>query len=121
MKVLLDTCVWAGAMEELKEAGHDVEWVGHWERDPGDEKILSTAFTNYQVLVTLDKDFGELAVLKRSPSPRNRPLGELPRSGSGSRMPESSRKVWRGALEGSSDHGGTGLDQDSSRAQRVRS
>ena len=67
MKVLLDTCVWAGAMEELKEAGHDVEWVGHWERDPGDEKILSTAYTHYQVLVTLDKDFGELAVLRGVP------------------------------------------------------
>lgn len=67
MKVLLDTCVWGGAIEELEKAGHDVEWVGHWERDPGDEQILSTAHSNHQVLVTLDKDFGELAVLRGMP------------------------------------------------------
>ena len=50
-------------MSVLSAAGHDVDWVGDWSRDPGDEQILETAAAHGQVLVTLDKDFGELAVV----------------------------------------------------------
>ena len=39
-----------------------MEWVGEWSTDPGDDQILAYAAQNNQVLVTLDKDFGELAV-----------------------------------------------------------
>ena len=39
-----------------------MEWVGDWSADPGDNQILAHAAQNGQVLVTLDKDFGELAV-----------------------------------------------------------
>ena len=67
MKVLLDTCVWGGARATLAEAGHDVEWTVDWEKDPGDEQILEYAATNAQVLVTLDKDFGELAIVHGKP------------------------------------------------------
>lgn len=62
MKVLLDTCIWGGARESLQAGGHEVEWVGQWKQDPGDEEILAFAYQNGYVLVTLDKDFGELAV-----------------------------------------------------------
>ena len=62
MKVLLDTCVWGKAKEELSRAGHDTEWAGDWDRDPGDEEILRLAHEQKRVLVRLDKDFGELAV-----------------------------------------------------------
>lgn len=44
--------------------GHDVVWTGSWPRDPGDEEILARAFAEERVLVTLDKDFGELAILR---------------------------------------------------------
>lgn len=40
MKVLLDTCVWGGALLEVQTAGHDVIWSGEWDEDPGDEEIL---------------------------------------------------------------------------------
>jgi predicted nuclease of predicted toxin-antitoxin system len=63
VKVLLDTCVWGGVQQVLKAAGHDVIWAGDWDKDPGDEEILSIAHQEGRVLVTLDKDFGELAVL----------------------------------------------------------
>ena len=63
MKVLLDTCVWGKARAELEAAGHDVVWSGDWPKDPGDEEILSRANAERRVLVTLEKDFGELAVL----------------------------------------------------------
>jgi predicted nuclease of predicted toxin-antitoxin system len=39
-----------------------VVWVGDWSADPGDEQILAHAAEHSQVLVTLDKDFGGLAV-----------------------------------------------------------
>jgi predicted nuclease of predicted toxin-antitoxin system len=39
-----------------------VEWVGDWRVDPGDDQVLAHAAQNGQVLITLDKDFGELAV-----------------------------------------------------------
>lgn len=63
MRVLLDSCVWGPAAAKLQEAGHEVEWVGTWETDPGDEEILKRAIEREAVLVTLDKDFGEMAVV----------------------------------------------------------
>lgn len=59
---MLDSCIWPGAKPELQRAGHEVEWVGDWSADPGDDQILARAAQNNQVVVTLDKDFGELAV-----------------------------------------------------------
>ncbi|MBI3463896.1 MAG: DUF5615 family PIN-like protein [Planctomycetes bacterium] len=67
MKILLDSCVWGKAAGELTAAGHDVIWAGDWPEDPGDAAILARAHTEQRVLVTLDKDFGELAVLERAP------------------------------------------------------
>lgn len=64
MKVLLDTCVCGAAKTEIAAAGHDVAWTGDLEEDPGDEAILALAASEGRVLVTLDKDFGELAILR---------------------------------------------------------
>lgn len=68
MRVLLDTCV-AGplVLPTLAEAGHDVEWSGNWDHDPGDEAILARAYREGRVLVTLDKDFGTLAIRQGQP------------------------------------------------------
>ncbi|HOX45467.1 MAG TPA: DUF5615 family PIN-like protein [Myxococcota bacterium] len=65
MKVLLDSCVWGGTAKALRLAGHDVVWAGDWPKDPGDDEILRWAHRRGRVLVTLDKDFGELAVVHR--------------------------------------------------------
>jgi len=64
MKLLLDTCVWGGAAEPLTRAGHDVEWIGDWEHDPGDERLLEYAIEQGRTLITLDKDFGDLVMLR---------------------------------------------------------
>lgn len=63
MKIRLDTCVWGGARAALEAAGHDVLWTGDEFPDPGDAVILSSAHQEGRVLVTLDKDFGELAIV----------------------------------------------------------
>jgi predicted nuclease of predicted toxin-antitoxin system len=67
VRVLLDSCVWGPAKSELDQLGHDVIWAGEWDRDPGDEEILARARDDDRVLVTLDKDFGELAVVREIP------------------------------------------------------
>lgn len=67
MKILLDTCVWGGVKELLVGTGHDVIWTGDWEKDPGDDDILAFAYTESRVLITLDKDFGELAIVFGQP------------------------------------------------------
>ncbi len=64
MKILLDTCVWGGARSDLVDAGHDVVWAGTWSEDPGDEEILAIANAEKRVLITLDKDFGELVIVR---------------------------------------------------------
>lgn len=64
MRVLLDACVWGGAVADVADAGHDVVWAGAWERDPGDVEILRLAHEQGRVLVTLDKDFGEIAIVR---------------------------------------------------------
>jgi predicted nuclease of predicted toxin-antitoxin system len=67
MKLLLDTCVWGGAKADMHAAGHDVLWTGDLAQDPGDEEILAQAHREQRVLVTLDKDFGELAIRRGLP------------------------------------------------------
>jgi predicted nuclease of predicted toxin-antitoxin system len=64
VKVLLDSCIAGSVTAELTAAGHEVECVADWPRDPGDEQILAAADRAGQVVVTLDKDFGELAVVR---------------------------------------------------------
>jgi predicted nuclease of predicted toxin-antitoxin system len=52
------------ARDTLRQDGHEVIWAMEWNEDPGDAKILELAFREQRVLVTLDKDFGELAVVR---------------------------------------------------------
>ncbi|MBI5490568.1 MAG: DUF5615 family PIN-like protein [Deltaproteobacteria bacterium] len=67
MRILLDACVWGGARAVLRDAGHDVEAVADWGADPGDAEILARAHAEHRVLVTLDRHFGELAVVRGEP------------------------------------------------------
>jgi predicted nuclease of predicted toxin-antitoxin system len=67
VRILLDSCVWGKATIEIEAAGHDVVWAGNWPQDPGDETILAVAAKEQRVLVTLDKDFGELAIARGLP------------------------------------------------------
>ena len=66
MKILLDTCVWGGTRKDLEAVGHDVVWTGDWPKDPGDREILAYAHREGRVLVTLDKDFGEMAIVRKT-------------------------------------------------------
>jgi predicted nuclease of predicted toxin-antitoxin system len=67
MRLLLDSCIWGPVRDELRAAGHDVDWVGDWPSDPGDEVILSRAHAEGRIFVTRDKDFGVLVFVNRLP------------------------------------------------------
>jgi predicted nuclease of predicted toxin-antitoxin system len=78
VKILLDTCVWGGVKSELLQLGHDVWWTGDLPEDPGDDEILALAKKEGRVLVTLDKDFGELVFLHGLPHGGILRLVEIP-------------------------------------------
>jgi predicted nuclease of predicted toxin-antitoxin system len=59
--------MWYPITHDLRRDGHDVEAVADWPRDPGDSAILAHAHAHQRVLVTLDKDFGDLIVRDRRP------------------------------------------------------
>jgi predicted nuclease of predicted toxin-antitoxin system len=65
VKLLVDGCLSPATVERLLAAGHDVEWVGTWERDPGDREILTLSREAERVLVTTDRGFGALAMRER--------------------------------------------------------
>ena len=63
MRFLFDSCVGRTAAERLREAGHDVVRIQELGDDPGDARVLQIAWEQDRILVTADKDFGELAVV----------------------------------------------------------
>lgn len=70
MKFLLDVCAASRRLHtQLADAGHDV--VSAVEIDPlaSDESLLALATEKGRVLVTKDKDFGELVFVRRLPHP----------------------------------------------------
>lgn len=44
----------------LRERGHDVRWVLEEERGMADPQVLSEALAEGRILLTWDKDFGDL-------------------------------------------------------------
>ena len=68
MKFLVDECCDAGLVKSLRDAGHDVAFVV--EQNPGasDDDVLQVAYKEERILLTEDKDFGELSYRLRKPS-----------------------------------------------------
>lgn len=56
------------AVELLRTAGHDIAWAHEVCASADDANVLDLATQQGRVLVTLDKDFGELAFRARLPS-----------------------------------------------------
>lgn len=78
MRLLLDSCVWGEAVGPLRALHHDVFWAGTLDPDPGDEVILQQAREEKRILVTLDKDFGELIFRRGQPHAGMIRLVEVP-------------------------------------------
>lgn len=56
------------AVTALREDGHDVAWVREDARGSKDEQVLARAQQEERILITFDKDFGELAFRSKLPA-----------------------------------------------------
>jgi hypothetical protein len=61
MRFLADENFPAAAVRALQDAGHDVVWVMTAARGTGDRDVLAWAARERRILLTFDKDFGEVA------------------------------------------------------------
>ena len=70
MKFLLDACASSRSLESsLTEHGHDVVSARSLGPRATDEELLALAYREKRILVTEDKDFGELVFVQRLPHP----------------------------------------------------
>jgi len=67
MRLLLDSCLSKFAVDALREKGHAIIWIPEEGIDPGDTEILNRAYQDDRVLVTADKDFGDLVFVFKEP------------------------------------------------------
>ena len=61
MRFLVDENLLLPIVEALRREGHDVAWVRADAPGSTDEQVLARALAEGRVLVTADKDFGDLA------------------------------------------------------------
>ncbi len=61
MRILADENFPGDAVTALRERGHDVLWVREEAPGIGDHEVLSRAQAEARIVITFDKDFGELA------------------------------------------------------------
>ena len=70
MKFLLDVCAASRSLHTLLvDLDHDVVSARHGLSHATDEELLTLAYEQQRVLVTEDKDFGELVFVRRLPHP----------------------------------------------------
>ena len=67
MRLLADENFPLPAVEALRRAGHDVTWARTDHPGADDSALLEIAESNRRVLVTLDKDFWQIAIQRRLP------------------------------------------------------
>jgi predicted nuclease of predicted toxin-antitoxin system len=56
------------AVEALRQAGLDVLWIAESKPGTPDDEVLALSVSTSRVLLTFDKDFGELAYRQRLPA-----------------------------------------------------
>jgi predicted nuclease of predicted toxin-antitoxin system len=88
MRFLADENFPRAAVAALSSAGHDIAWVRVVAPGAADADVLALAAREERILLTFDKDFGELAgrstlpkacgvVLLRTPMPQSGDVGQL--------------------------------------------
>ena len=68
LKFLADECCDAGLIASLREDGHDVLFIVERKTGVSDDEVLIDAFNQGRILLTEDKDFGELVYRFKKPS-----------------------------------------------------
>lgn len=67
MKFIVDECTGATAAKWLAEEGYDVLSISPEKRGISDKEILQIATDEKRIIITNDKDFGELIFKERTP------------------------------------------------------
>lgn len=62
MRYLVDECFFRQIVEGLSEKGHDVVWARTVNPGETDEFLLAKSVDEDRIVVTEDRDFGELTV-----------------------------------------------------------
>ena len=101
MRVLANENVSSTVIHDLRADGHDVVAVKDWQPGANDEAVLRRAQAEERILVTHDRDFGELAYRRRLPAACGIVLFRL--SGSD---PNADNRRALSALESRTDWGG---------------
>jgi hypothetical protein len=83
MRFLANENVPAAAVSALAAAGHDVAWVRTAAPGAADADVLAWAAREERILLTFDKDFGELARAARLPATSGVVLLRIPMPGPG--------------------------------------
>lgn len=68
IKLLADECCDKELVSKLRLEGHDVWYVPEFRAGAGDDEILPLAVEEGRVLLTEDKDFGELVYRLKKPA-----------------------------------------------------
>jgi predicted nuclease of predicted toxin-antitoxin system len=71
MRLLADENLPLPTVVALRQVGHDVTWVRTDLPGTGDTALLDIAEADGRVLLTLDKDFWQLAIQRRNPFERS--------------------------------------------------
>lgn len=96
---LADECVTVSMVRELRGAGHDVLYIAEFAGSLSDVEVIALASREGRLLLTADKDFGEL-VFRRGQAVPGLILLRID--------PEDGPLVWRRVLE-AADQSGQGL------------
>jgi predicted nuclease of predicted toxin-antitoxin system len=64
-KFLADVNVEKAVVDDLVRNGYDIKWLPHYDCQLSDEDLLALANRERRILITNDKDFGELVFLQR--------------------------------------------------------
>jgi predicted nuclease of predicted toxin-antitoxin system len=68
MKFMADENFPGPAVTSLREGGFDVAWITEDASGASDDQVLALCSASGRILLTLDKDFGELAFHRRLPA-----------------------------------------------------
>jgi predicted nuclease of predicted toxin-antitoxin system len=66
MRFIIDECVGPSVVEWLRAQGHDVFSVFEQARGISDDVVIAKAYDEERILVTVDKDFGEMIYRRRA-------------------------------------------------------
>ena len=68
LKFLADECCDAGMVAALRAAGHDIHYILENKAGTSDDDVLQDAFIGSRILLTEDKDFGDLVYRLKKPA-----------------------------------------------------